>query len=154
MLAVRFFKLEIMNWKEISIKPENNYGWFAVAVLPRNHSGSDEEQKTDLYGDNDWRESFGFTKAWLNNGEWYEPNNTGIRSNNITNLVTHWDYLPKVPVLTETFYGGKTPWLSPKLSKDDIKELAKKEYEKQKFICDYQDFEKGFLAVFEFMGLR
>lgn len=143
-----------MNWKEIKIKPEEKFGWFAVAVLPRNHSGSNDEQKTDLKGDNSWRESFGFTKAWLNNGAWYEPNNTGNRSNNITNLVTHWDYLPSVPVLTETFFGGKNDWLSPKLSKNDIKEIAKMQFEKQKTDCSYKDFEKGFLAVFEFMGLR
>lgn len=143
-----------MNWKEIKIKPKEEFGWFAAAVLPRNHSGSDSEHKTSLEGDNNWRESFGFTKVWLNNGEWYEPNNTGMRSNNITNLVTHWDYLPKVPVLTETFYGGKSPWLNTKLSKEDIKKLAKIEFENQRIDGNYQDFERGFLSVFEFMGLR
>ena len=143
-----------MNWKELSIKPKEKFGWFAVAVLPLNHSGSEHEMKTNLEGDNDWRKRFGFTKAWLNNGEWYEPDATGFRTRNITNLVTHWDYLPEVPVLEKTFYGGKDDFMSAKMTKKQIKEVAEKEWAKIKEEVNYKDFEKGFLASFEFMGFR
>ena len=143
-----------MNWIDIREKPNEKFGWFAVAVLPKNHSGSTHEQKTNLDGDNNWRKSFGFTKAWLNNGEWYEPNTTGMRCNNITNLVTHWSYLPEVPVLEKPFYGGKEPWLSSKMNQEAIKEVAKKEFESLQYKGKYADFEKGFLASFEFMGIR
>lgn len=144
----------IMNWKESNIKPVEKFGWFAVAVLPRNHSGSSDEHKSDLNGDNDWRKSFGFTKAWFNNNEWYEPNTTGMRTNNITNLVTHWSYLPEVPILENAFIGGKEPWLSPKMNQEAIKEVAKQEFKNLKYKGKYEDFEKGFLASFEFMGIR
>lgn len=85
----------IMKWNSIDVKPKKEYGWFAVAVLPRNHSGVVDEKSDflglcDLKGDNDWRKSFGFEKAWLHNGEWYVADHVGPRCKNITKLVTHW----------------------------------------------------------------
>ena len=92
-----------MDWKEIKNGPEEDCGWFAVAIVPNNHSGTTHEDKTDLSGDNSWRESFGFTKAWFNGSRWWEPDPHGNRSKEITERVTHWGYLPAVPELKETF---------------------------------------------------
>lgn len=142
-----------IDWKEITNPPKEKFGWFVVAVLPLNHSGSEHKNKTNLKGDNDWREKFGFTKAWLNNGEWYEPNTTGMRTNNITHLVTHWDYCPKVPVLNSVFISSKQHPFNSKLSTEQIKTIAKKEFDKNP-IGNYIDFERGFLKTFDFMGIN
>ena len=143
-----------MEWKEIKQMPKEKFGWFAVAKLPRNHSGSEHECKTDLEADNRWRESFGFTKAWLNNSEWYEPNSTGMRTDNITNLVTHWDYLPKVPILTDIFYSKKDCFLSSKMNLEEVIKVAKSRYNESDKKIDEESFIDGFISSFDFMGIR
>lgn len=143
-----------MEWKEIKTMPKEKFGWFAVAVLPRNHSGSEHKGKTDLEGDNNWRNSFGFTKAWLNNSEWYEPNTTGMRTNEITNLVTHWAYLPKVPILTDIFYSKKDPFLSPKMNLEQVIKVAKERYKENENKISEESFVDGFISCFDFMGIR
>lgn len=148
-----------MNWKEIKDKPLEQYGWFAVAVLPRNHSGSDMGYKEDLKGDNSWRKSYGFSKAWLNNGEWYEPSHTGSRNNNITRLVTHWDYLPEVPELKEPFYHTGNERFNEKPDKEFFRELAMKHWEEDQKTnpkpVNPEAYNYGFItAVRGFLGLK
>lgn len=147
-----------MNWKEVNKKPIEAFGWFAVAILPRNHSGSDEKDSSNLDGDNSWRKSFGFTKAWLNNGEWYEADSIGYRSNNITRFVTHWDYLPEVPVLSESFKHSATWKLNEKPNKEQMRELAMKEWENYQKInpnsVNPDAFSYGFMAALRLIGLR
>jgi hypothetical protein len=147
-----------MNWKEVNKMPTETYGWFAVATLPRNHSGSGENDNTDLAGDNSWRKSFGFTKAWLNNGEWYEADSTGYRSNNITRFVTHWDYLPEVPILTESFKHPANWRLNERPNKEQMRELAMKELETDQKTnpnpVNPDAYSYGFIAALRFIGLR
>lgn len=147
-----------MNWKEITQMPTKTYGWFAVATLPRNHSGSGEKDNTDLAGDNSWRKSFGFTRAWLNDGEWYEADPTGYRCNNITRFVTHWDYLPEVPVLSEPFNHSANRRLNEKPNKEQMRELAMKGWEKDQKTnpnsVDPDAYSYGFIAALQFIGLR
>lgn len=118
-----------MNWKQVNNGPIESHGWFAVARLPKNHSGSGEKDNTELSGDNSWRKSFGFTKAWFNNGEWYESDPTGYRCKNITRLVTHWDYLPEVPVLSESFQHSGNPRFNEMPNREQIRELAMRQWE-------------------------
>ena len=142
-----------MDWKEIKNPPKEKFGWFVVAVVPGNHSGAVHGDKTDLAGDNSWREQYGFTKAWLNNGEWYEPNHTGNRSYEITNLVTHWDYPPAVPELTKTHYGGKDSRFYGKPTEEEITKIAEKEFLKTGLSrFKKKVFIEGFLKSFEFLG--
>jgi hypothetical protein len=149
-----------MNWKEVNKMPAESYGWFAVAVLPRNHSGSGEKDSTDLAEDNSWRKSFGFTKAWLNNGEWYEPNSHGYGNDNITRLVTHWDYLPEVPILSESFKCSDTRnfFLNEKLNKEQMRELAMKEWENDQKTnpnpVNPDAYSYGFIAALRLIGLH
>jgi hypothetical protein len=150
--------MKTMNWKEINKMPTEKYGWFAVATLPRNHSGSGEKDSTDLAGDNSWRKSFGFTKAWFNNGEWYEADPIGYRNNNITRFVTHWDYLPEVPMLSESFKHLSNWRLNERPNKEQMRELAIKEWEKEQKInpnpVNSEDYSYGFIAALQFIGLR
>lgn len=146
-----------MDWKKITTNPPINFGWFVVATLPRNHSGSLEKNKTNLEGDNSWRKSFGFSKAWFNNGEWYEPSIVGNKSENISKLVTHWDYLPEVPILNESFLFTDKWTMYEKLNKEELKNLAKKEWgNNQKYFPNQnitlEDFSLGFIKAFEFLG--
>ncbi len=146
-----------MEWKSISSPPEEQYGWFAVAVLPRNHSGAKDGDKCDLDGDNRWRDSFGFSKAWLNNGRWFEPSSTGGMSNDITELVTHWDYLPKVPILDASFVPTEIGWLDRAKSREDIRLLAYKEWENDQKTnpntVNPEAFAYGFYMAMRFAGL-
>ncbi len=146
-----------MDWKEISSPPKEQHGWFAVAVLPRNHSGSQEKDKCDLEGDNGWRKSFGFSKAWFNNGQWFEPSSTGGRSNNVTEIVTHWDYMPEVPVLATSFTPTSIGWLDRAKSKEDIRNIAYREWEfDQKTnpnAVNPEAFAYGFYVAMRFAGL-
>jgi hypothetical protein len=77
-----------MNWKEIKDGAPIGFGWYSVAVNPANWT--DFEDKTQL---NDWREDFGFTKAWYNGQKWFDS-----KMEEISDRVTHWDNLPKVPL--------------------------------------------------------
>lgn len=148
-----------MNWKEASKMPDKGYGWFAVATLPRNHSGSDEKDSTDLAGDNEWRKSFGFTIAWLNNGEWYEADHTGSRRTvNITRFVTHWDHLPEVPTMTEPFkYPGAARY-SERQGKELMQDFAMKSWEEDQKTnpnpVNPYAYSYGFLSALRLIGLR
>lgn len=146
-----------MNWKEVNIKPKEQFGWFAVAILPRNHSGSVEGKNEDLEGDNRWRKKFGFVKAWFNNGEWYEADATGSKTRNITRLVTHWDYLPEVPILTEPFAHTDNWRLNEKQSKEEIMKLAWEQWmDDQKTnpnAVNPHAFTYGFYSAMRFIGI-
>ncbi len=147
-----------MEWKSIKTKPTESYGWFAVATLPINHAGSDATDKGNVDGDNRWRKRFGFTKAWLNNGEWYEPDSIGYRCNNITRYVTHWGYLPEVPELTEPFIHGDERKLNERKNKEQMVKLAGEQWEKDQKAnpnpVNPDAYIYGFLAALRFIGLR
>jgi len=147
-----------MEWESITTKPNEGYGWFTVATLPRNHSGSGEKDNIDIEGDNRWRKSFGFSKAWLNNGEWYEPDATGNRCNNITRFVTHWGYLPEVPEITEPFYHPATWRMNERIGGEKMKELAGKQWELDQKTNPHpvnsDAYVYGFIAALRFIGLR
>lgn len=141
-----------MEFYPVTQLPKKTFGWFGVAVVPRNHSGSDDKDKTvSLETDNSWREKFGFTKAWLNNGEWFEPDPYGSRSRNITRFVTHWCELPKVPILTEIHTHPQNWRLNERMTRDELIELAneiKKDYKLKNRFVD------GFIAAFHSMGIK
>jgi hypothetical protein len=142
-----------INWKPVTEQPKKGFGWFAVARLPKNHSGSAESTEVNTEGDNSWRRSFGFSKAWLNNGEWWEADVHAKQSINITGLVTHWAELPEVPELTEPFYSThKGSWLWSTKNKQEWKEHILKELKKEKkclssefYTDNEEDFAKGFM---------
>ena len=71
----------------------NAFGWYAVSINPVNWRDFEDDTKL-----NSWREEFGFTKAWYMNGEWFEADFHDYGSNKITDRVTHWAELPKVPL--------------------------------------------------------
>ena len=146
-----------MEWKKVEELPKEKYGWFAVAILPSNHSGSGLGDATGLEGDNSWREDFGFSKAWFNNGEWFEANMHGRRSNNITELVTHWGYLPKVPVLTEIFTSSRDYVFDRKLNEEQIRELSMEQWEANQksnpSIVNPMAFSCGFMSAMRLMGI-
>jgi hypothetical protein len=83
----------MINWKEIKDGVPTEYGWYSVAINPVNWV--DFEDKTEL---NNWRLSFGFSKAWYNGSIWSEADFHGIDSKDITDRVTHWANLPQVPL--------------------------------------------------------
>jgi len=122
-----------LDWKPFNEPPKEKFGWFAIAVLPRNHAGSIAEldiNNSGLDGDNKWRDKFGFSKGWLNNGEWYdsEPQARGMRE--VTEYVTHWAYLPKVPTLTEIHrFNGRTAWLNRRQTRQELLTLGHKIWE-------------------------
>lgn len=91
-----------MEWKLFEASAVIPHGWYAVAVLPKNHSGSLSPEKTDLEGDNSWRESFGFEKAWHNNGNFFVADPFSYGTCKITDLVTHYANLPTVPTITRS----------------------------------------------------
>jgi len=146
-----------MEWKKVENLPKEKCGWFSVAILPRNHSGSGLGDETKLEGDNLWRKSFGFTKAWFNNGEWFEANMHGHGSNNITELVTHWDYLPNVPILTETFTSSRDYVFDRKLNKEQVRKLSMEQWEANQksnpSIVNPEAFSCGFMSAMKLMGI-
>jgi len=68
-------------------------GWYAIALLPVNHSNSGMEDKTDVSGENAWRNSFGYNIGWWHNFRWY------IHREDVTDRVTHWKERDAVPDL-------------------------------------------------------
>jgi hypothetical protein len=154
-----------MNWKSIKEGPHEGWGWFVVATVPKNHSGSREEPVTqaDLALDNDWRRSFGFEKAWLNNGRFYTGSMHDNKSVDITEYVTHWDYPPEVPELTEPHqYTSNRCSIYDRDSEEDVRKIALTQIiNKRGFIGlinnkDYvepKSFVSGFVAAFKFLGI-
>lgn len=79
-----------VEWQDAAIVP-NGSGWYSIALLAANHEELDDQ--------NFWRESFGYSKAWWNSSteRWWEPDPHGKSSRDVTDRVTHWGNLPKVP---------------------------------------------------------
>lgn len=120
-----------------------------VATVPGNHSGSHKENKCDLKSDNEWRKKFGFSKAWLNNGNWYEPDHIGMRCKDITELVTHWGYLPEVPELTEIFtYTDKRIFNQKETNEEWIKIAQKTHNENDHNEFSFDDYIKGYFLIY------
>lgn len=146
-----------INWKEVKERPRESFGWYSVAVLPVNHSGSGDSNETDLKGDNNWRKSFGYSKAWYNNGEWYEANMHGYRSNNITNLVTHWGNLPEVPDITEPFEHSSGFKFNEKITVEEVTKLSMDRWEEDQKTnpnsVNPTAYSYGFISALRFLGL-
>jgi len=87
-----------IDWQSTDDPPEK-FGWYVGAILPRNHVNLDLERV------NSWRESFGFTHVWYNNGNWWEPDHYGSRSVRVNRRLTHWAHLPNVPEILEVTSG-------------------------------------------------
>lgn len=142
-----------MEWNDVNIRPKEGYGWFAVAVLPKNHSGSGDDEKCDLKGDNSWRSEFGFSKAWFNNGEWYEADPNGNRTNNITRFVTHWGELPEVPELTKTHVHPNSWRFNERTNDKELKKMAEDRFVLHYSDCEEHSYKEGFMDAFKILGL-
>lgn len=84
-----------MEWIDIKTNEPKEAGWYAAAVNPVNHDNKNPKES------NSWRESFGFTKVWFNPmavRKWWEPDPHGMKTQPIDERVTHWGFLPKVPL--------------------------------------------------------
>lgn len=144
----------IVIWNTVDKLPKKGFGWYGVAILPVNHSGNEghENHRVDLAGDNLWRESYGFTKAWLNNGQWFEADMHGYSSREITHLVTHWSMLPKVPII-ETVHNGKEGWLSKPMDLAESCEISHKAYLDNNREVDLGSYQSGYMDALMVMGV-
>jgi hypothetical protein len=88
-----------MAWNKVNDKNDypKVFGWYAVALNPVNQDEFIDEP-TRM---NSWRESFGYSKVWYNDNDFYEPNSHGFGNDVVTKRVTHWDELPSVPLFTK-----------------------------------------------------
>jgi len=148
-----------MEWNSFKKIPPKAFGWYCVATLPRNHSGHPSVKNGSLKGDNEWRQSFGFTKAWLNNGRWFEADISTKRATDITAYVTHWAECPKVPELTETHVQEKESFdLYDKHHKESIIKMAMEQWENdQKTNSEKVNpnaYAYGFYSAFSLLGIR
>lgn len=83
----------VFDWKDFNSLKPGIYGWYVVALAPKN-MGEPKEK------DNEWRQMYGFEKAWFNmDKDFYIADPHGHGSRKVTELVTHWDYMPRVPEL-------------------------------------------------------
>ena len=141
-----------MNWIKSNELPKRPYGWFAAALVPRNHS-----ETKDL--DNDWRSSFGFTKAWFNNGRWFESDAHGHGMRDVTDRVTHWAEMPQVPELTDVFESSDNNFLErSRNSREYLTKLAMEQLEEgaktNPSAVNPHAFVYGFIAAFRLIGIR
>lgn len=148
-----------MEWNSFKKLPSKGFGWFCVATVPRNHSGSPLKDKCDLKGDNEWREDFGFTKAWLNNGRWYDHGVSNKSTVDITEYVTHWAECPKVPELTESHIQEKEKWnMYDREHRESLMKLAMEQWEKDQKTnpnaVNPHAYSYGFYSAFALMGVR
>lgn len=150
-----------MKWYTLDKKPTKGFGWFAVAQLPKNHSGSNSNDKNiDINGDNSWRKSFGFEKAWLNNGRWFAGSVRTKNSVDITPYITHWAELPDVPILTEPFHSENENVLGiyDKDTKEQVEKLAWKLWEEDQKTnpssVNPHAYVYGFVSALKFLGIE
>lgn len=77
-----------MKWTAIAEQKPPQSGWYAAAMDPPDGSG-----------DHSWRQLYGFAKLWFNDGRWWDvcPRRSPGHSVEVTERVTHWGELPRVP---------------------------------------------------------
>jgi len=79
----------IINWNDINNERPLESGWYMVVLQPVNH-----KEFIDCPSEmNSWISAFGINKKWFHNGEFWGENN-----NTITDRVTHWCEIPRVPL--------------------------------------------------------
>lgn|SRR5574343_26931 len=141
-----------MDWISVLEKLPLESGWYAVAILPNNHSGLDNDRsRVDINGDNRWRESFGFSKGWFHDGRFYQPDSHRYGSEEITHRATHWAKLPPVPPISEVF---TPPKKYNALKSNTVEYLAENAFSKSgKEIEDKELYMEGFKAAFALMGI-
>lgn len=145
-----------INWIKLDKPPVEEFGWFVVSVVPRNYSSNNK----GIVSDNEWIKSFGFTKAWLNNGDFWEPSHHEYQSRCITEYVTHYSKCPNTPLLESphTPFQKKAWNMYDRPSEEKLSELAKTVWENiqkdsGKEINPYA-FIKGFISAFAYMGIK
>lgn len=82
-----------IEWISVKEKVPAEFGWYLVAINPANF-----EELGELKNNNPWREDFGCTKLWYNNSKFWEQRVHSSIVDDVTERVTHWSYLPKVPM--------------------------------------------------------
>jgi hypothetical protein len=82
-------------WKPVRIPPPEGSGWYIIAMSNKNFKESGHSKK--------WRDSFGFNKAWFHGSDWWVADHHGCGSERVTDRVTHWDYCPSVPDISEEY---------------------------------------------------